>query len=68
MVTIRKILVPTDFSEPAMAALKYARALAEENRYQFQYWALGLVDARPAGEPLWSHTTIGTRSTSRVSA
>jgi nucleotide-binding universal stress UspA family protein len=30
MVTIRKILVPTDFSDPAMAALKYARALAEE--------------------------------------
>jgi hypothetical protein len=28
-----------------------ARALAEENRHQFQYWALGLVDARPAGEP-----------------
>ncbi len=25
-----------------------ARALAEENRYQFEYWALGLVDARPA--------------------
>jgi site-specific DNA-methyltransferase (adenine-specific) len=28
-----------------------ARALAEENRFQFEYWALGLVDARPAGEP-----------------
>jgi site-specific DNA-methyltransferase (adenine-specific) len=27
-----------------------ARALAEENRYQFQYWALGLVDARPLAE------------------
>ena len=27
-----------------------ARALAEENRYQFEYWALGLVDARPAGD------------------
>src|SRR5690606_11486663 len=24
-----------------------ARALAEEDRYQFQYWALGLVGARP---------------------
>jgi len=30
MVSIRHILVPTDFSEPADAALKYARALAEE--------------------------------------
>lgn len=26
-----------------------ARALFEEDRYQFQYWALGLVDARPTG-------------------
>jgi DNA modification methylase len=25
-----------------------ARALALENRFQFEYWALGLVDARPA--------------------
>jgi nucleotide-binding universal stress UspA family protein len=30
MVAIRRILVPTDFSDPATAALKYARALAEE--------------------------------------
>jgi universal stress protein A len=30
MVAIRRILVPTDFSEPADAALRYARALAEE--------------------------------------
>lgn len=30
MVAIRRILVPTDFSEPAEAALRYARALAEE--------------------------------------
>jgi nucleotide-binding universal stress UspA family protein len=30
MVSIRQILVPTDFSDPAGAALKYARALAEE--------------------------------------
>jgi nucleotide-binding universal stress UspA family protein len=30
MVTIRHILVPTDFSDPANDALKYARALAEE--------------------------------------
>ena len=30
MVAIRQILVPTDFSDPAAAALKYARALAEE--------------------------------------
>jgi site-specific DNA-methyltransferase (adenine-specific) len=28
--------------------LESARALAEENRYQFEWWALGLVDARPA--------------------
>jgi site-specific DNA-methyltransferase (adenine-specific) len=28
-------------------SLPDARALAEENRYQFQYWALGLVGARP---------------------
>ncbi|MFP3903803.1 MAG: DNA methyltransferase, partial [Armatimonadota bacterium] len=27
-----------------------ARALAEENRYQFEYWALGLVGASPEGE------------------
>jgi len=25
-----------------------ARALAEENRYQFEWWALGLVEAQPA--------------------
>lgn len=30
MVAIRHILVPTDFSEPASAALDYARALATE--------------------------------------
>ncbi len=30
MVAIRRILVPTDFSEPADAALRYARAFAEE--------------------------------------
>jgi nucleotide-binding universal stress UspA family protein len=30
MVSIRQILVPTDFSDPAGAALNYARALAEE--------------------------------------
>lgn len=30
MVAIRRILVPTDFSEPAEAALRYAKALAEE--------------------------------------
>ena len=28
--------------------LTSARALAEQNRYQFEWWALGLVDARPA--------------------
>ena len=28
--------------------LESARALAEENRYQFEWWSLGLVDARPA--------------------
>jgi nucleotide-binding universal stress UspA family protein len=30
MVSIRQILVPTDFSDPAGAALNYARALAED--------------------------------------
>jgi len=30
MIRIRHILVPTDFSEPADAALQYARALAQE--------------------------------------
>ncbi len=30
--------------------LPSARALAQENRFQFEYWALGLVDARPAGD------------------
>ncbi len=28
--------------------LASAQALAEQNRYQFEWWALGLVDARPA--------------------
>ena len=28
--------------------LSSARALAEQNRYQFEWWTLGLVDARPA--------------------
>ena len=28
--------------------LESAKALAEQNRYQFEWWALGLVDARPA--------------------
>jgi site-specific DNA-methyltransferase (adenine-specific) len=28
--------------------LASAQALAQEDRYQFQWWALGLVDARPA--------------------
>jgi len=28
--------------------LKGAEALAKENRYQFEWWALGLIDARPA--------------------
>jgi DNA modification methylase len=27
-----------------------ARALANQDRYQFQYWALGLIKARPLGE------------------
>ena len=27
-----------------------ARALAEQDRYQFQYWALSLIGARPTGE------------------
>ena len=30
--------------------LASAAALAQENRYQFEWWALGLVDARPAGD------------------
>ena len=30
--------------------LSGARALARQNRYQFEWWALGLVDARPAQE------------------
>lgn len=30
MVAIRRILVPTDFSQPAEAALRYGKALAEE--------------------------------------
>ncbi len=27
-----------------------AQALAQQNRYQFEWWALGLVDARPAND------------------
>jgi DNA modification methylase len=30
--------------------LQGARALAEQDKYQFQYWALGLVNARPMEE------------------
>jgi hypothetical protein len=30
--------------------LSGARALAEQDKYQFQYWALGLVGARPAAD------------------
>ena len=30
--------------------LASARALARQNRYQFEWWAIGLVDARPAQE------------------
>ena len=30
--------------------LASAQALAQVDRYQFQWWALGLVDARPAGD------------------
>lgn len=30
--------------------LKSAEALAQQDRFQFQYWALSLVDARPVGE------------------
>ena len=30
--------------------LSGANALAHEDRYQFQYWALGLIGARPIGE------------------
>jgi len=30
--------------------LEGARALAEEDRFKFEWWALGLVDARPAGQ------------------
>jgi len=30
--------------------LNEARSLAMEDRYQFQYWALGLIGARPFGE------------------
>lgn len=30
--------------------LASARALAEDDRYQFQFWALGVVGARPVGE------------------
>jgi len=32
------------------ADLAGAKALAHEDRYQFQYWALGLIGARPLGE------------------
>lgn len=31
--------------------LSSARQLAQENRYQFQWWALSLVKARPVGSP-----------------
>ena len=30
--------------------LASAEALAQQNRYQFEWWALGLVDARPAND------------------
>src|SRR5437867_3544611 len=31
-------------------SLSYAQALAEQDPYQFQWWALGLVGARPADQ------------------
>jgi len=40
--------VYTVVGEPT--TLSEAQALAEENRFQFQYWALGLVGARPVEE------------------
>lgn len=38
----------TVIGEPTTVTEAYA--LAAENRHQFQYWALGLIGARPAGE------------------
>lgn len=40
--------VPSVKGEPT--GMASARALAMENRYQFQWWALGLVDARPTAD------------------
>ena len=38
--------------------LASARALAQEDRYQFQLWALGLVEARPSQEKRGADTGI----------
>ena len=49
--TMKNRLVGADYSvigEPASVA--DAQRLAEEDAYQFQYWALGLVGARPVEE------------------
>ena len=42
--------------------LESARALAAEDRYQFQWWALSLVSAKPLGDTGSSKTVHGERS------
>ncbi len=43
-----------------------ARRLARDNRYQFQWWALSLVQAKPVGEPV--STEEGKRKTGKKGA
>lgn len=46
--------------------LSGARALALENRYQFQWWALSLIQARPlGGEPTTKRVPAGRRGRDR---
>jgi DNA modification methylase len=41
-------IIPEVIGEPT--TLSEAKALAHQDRYQFQWWALGLIGARPLGE------------------
>jgi DNA modification methylase len=48
--TFGRAIVGTYFVVGEPEDLQSARALAEQDKYQFQYWALGLVGARPMEE------------------
>jgi nucleotide-binding universal stress UspA family protein len=72
MIVIKHILVPTDFSEPALVAMKYARALAEnfgaslhllhvieENSLDYFAWT------SPVGSPAMASVQLEMEKTAR---